>query len=232
MAELFFLVPGLLLLTFAAFALRRSLRISRLVKAIPLMAIDHVSDLQPGFRLAAGTIQTPNPLKSPFHQRDCVYYAYRVEEPGPMAKRLATGKNWTETRLRDATGDIPIEARAALIRPPHESITDLANLDGLPQHQREFLAEAGIEARHLPRFSSLRIVEYTLEPDDPAHVLGTVEQRSDGKVFYRGPHSPLAVSTTRDAGLLPGLRNEFLLFGASTLLFLTFGVLFLVASFA
>ena len=232
MAELVLLIPGLFLLAFALLALRRTLRVADLVKSLPSMTPEPLAEISEGFHLAAGIIESDALLQSPFHGRDCVYYAYRVEEPGPVPKRLATGKNWAATRFRDATGAATIESRAALVRAPHETITNLERLDGLSDAQRSFLKDAGIEAKHLGRFRALTITEYTLEPGDDVYVLGTLEAAKDGKVFYRARHSPLAVSRTRDAGLLPGLRNELLLFRATTGLFLLFGVLFLVASFA
>ncbi|MBI2078763.1 MAG: hypothetical protein HYT80_10415 [Euryarchaeota archaeon] len=232
MAELALLIPGLVLLLSAALAMRRALRVARLVKRIPALAPEPLAKVADGLRLAKGSIESDEPLPSPFHARPCVYYAYRVEDGGPVPKRLATGKAWAATRLRDATGAVAVETRAALVRAPHATVTRLERLDQLTEAQRAFLRDAGIEQRHLGRFSALTITEYTLESGDEVHVLGTVQQRPDGKVFYRARHSPLAVTATRDAGLVPGLRNELLLFSASTALFLLFGILFLVASFA
>jgi hypothetical protein len=229
------LVAGTFLLLLAAFAARRALVTARLMRDLRTMRAEPIAQLSPGFRQARGRIVADKTIPSAFHKRACVYYAYRVEEPALGAqgpKRLAVGKDWGEASLEDASGRAQIHHRPALIRAPHESVTQLDMLRQIPPEHAEFFEAAGIAAKHLARFQSLRIVEYTLEPGDEVHVTGWIGDDEEGKLFYRARRSPLVVSAQADTGLVPGLRNELLLFGVAAALLGAFSLLFFGVAFA
>lgn len=225
---------SLVLVLAAGLGARRALRVARTLRAIASLVVVPLAEAGPGFCLVRGRIQTAQPLRSPFHGRPCAYYAYRVEELSPgrgRPRRLAVGKEWADLAIQDATGWATIDARPALIQSPHTTVTNLEGIRQIPEAHREFFQTAGIEERHLPRFHGLRVTELTLEPGDEVHVLGTVALRANEKVFYRNRHSPLAVSAASDAGLLPGLRNERLLFSVAAALLGAFALLFLAMAF-
>jgi hypothetical protein len=227
-----FLGAALLLLLLGFALLPRARRTKRLIETLRTIRPQPLASIQTGLRQARGQIRADRPIPSAFHQRPCVYYAYRVEEPtlGPAPKRLAVGKDWGDASLVDATGSAQIDHRTAFIRSPHETVTELTGLTQVPpEHAFE---RAGIANKHLGRFKTLRIVEYTLEAGDDVHVTGWIDGDEDGKVFYRARRSPLVVSAEADTRLIPGLKNELLLFSAAAALLLVFGLLSLGIAFA
>jgi hypothetical protein len=232
--EPLFLAAGLVVLAIGLLSLVRSVRTRRLIGALIALRPQPVDALTPGLRQAKGRIRADRAIPSAFHKRPCVYYAYRVEEPtlGPVPKRLAVGKDWGEASLVDETGDARLHHRPAMIRSPHETITELNGLTEIPAEHAEFFERAGISQKHLGRFKTIRIVEYTLEEGDEVYATGWFDHDDDGKVFYRARRSPLVVSAEPDTRLIPGLKNELLLFSAATALLLVFSLLFLGVAFA
>jgi hypothetical protein len=230
------LVSCLILLVLSLFALRRSLRVARLIRQLRTLRPTSIAEAQEDtLQVVKGRIASPATIPSAFRRHPVAYYAFRVEEPRPAPqkpRRLAVGKDWAAIELEDETGTATVEARPALIRAPHEHIATLGKLDKVPPEHAEFFEQAGIYERHLARFVSVRVVEYTLEPGDEVYVLGTVRSENGRKIFYRATHSPLAVSETVDAGLVPGYRNELLLFSVAAALLCAFSAVFLVVSFA
>ena len=208
----------------------------RLIQTLRTLRPTSVAEAEENeLQLVQGRIASPDPIPSAFNKRACVYYAFRVEEPRPepqKPRRLAVGKDWATLEIEDETGVATIESRPALIRAPHEHVTHLGKLSSIPPEHAEFFEKAGIYERHLARFIDVRVVEYTLEPGDEAYVLGHVRSENGRKIFYRATHSPLAVSQTVDAGLVPGYRNELLLFSVAAALLVAFSAVFFVASFA
>lgn len=230
------LITALVLLVFAFFALRRSVRVMRLIRTLRLIKPTSIAEALPNeLQLVRGRIASPSPIPSAFQKRPVSYFAFRVEDPQPQGKkprRLAVGKDWAHIELEDETDTAIIDARPALIRAPHEHMTSLGKLDKIPPEHDEFFETAGIYERHLARFNDIRIIEYTLEPGDEMYVLGMVRSENGRKIFYRATHSPLAVSNTADAGLVPGYRNELLLFSVAAALLAAFSAVFFVVSFA
>ena len=230
------LVSAFVLLLFALLALRRSLRVMRLIRTLRTLRPTSVAEARENeLQVVHGRVSTPDPIPSAFQKRPAAYYAFRIEEPRPepqKPRRLAVGKDWATLFIEDETGEARVDSRPALIRSPHEHKTTLGKLTAIPPEHAEFFETAGIYERHLARFQDLRVVEYTLEAGDEVYVLGTVRSENSRKIFYRATHSPLAVSQTVDAGLVPGYRNELLLFSVAAALLTTFSALFFVVSFA
>lgn len=229
MVEPVFLVSVAVLLLLGFFAFRRARRTGRLVRDI--LHIRPTSIAQAGNDLVQvrGVVRTTQPISSAFQQRPCAYYAYRIEDVQPEPKkprRLAVGKDWADLFLEDETGTAVIHSRPALIRAPHEHIEHLGKLDAIPERHAAFFEAAGINARHMRRFTNLRVVEYTLEDGDEVFVLGTARPDEGRKVFYRARHSPLAVTPNADTGLVPGLKNELLLFSVAAVLLVAFALVF------
>lgn len=221
-------IIGTLLLGLALLALRRVLRLRRLIQRLATITTRPIAEAD-GFTRVHGTVHAPQPIPSAFQRRPSAYYAYRVEDPGDARKkerRLATGKDWADLEIHDTSGTIHVEARTALIRSPHASETTLEGLTTIPIEHAEFFESAGIGERHLKRFQRIRITEYTLEPGDEVFVTGTVRHGPDGKTFYRAPRSPLVVTPETDTGLAPGYRHELLLFSGATAILAGFATLF------
>lgn len=210
------------------------LRIKRLIATLAGLSTSELAEAQ-GFARGRGHVEAAHSIRSAFQGRPCVYYAFRVEDPGDQRKkerRLATGKDWAPFSIVDPSGAARVEERTALIRSPHVHEATLEGLTAIPPERVEFFELAGITERHLRRFPRLRITEYTLEPGDLVHVTGSVRQGSDGKTFYRARRSPLVVTPETDTGLMPGYRHELLLFSGAAILLFGFAVLFWFVSVA
>lgn len=236
MAEPTLSIASVILLAFAILAGRRSLRVMRLVKRLGALRPTRIADAPEGtLQVIHGRVSSPAPIPSAFQRRAAAYYAFRVEEPRPepqKPRRLAVGKDWAPLVIEDESGSADVESRPAYIQAPHEHVRSLGKLAKIPIEHTAFFEAAGIHERHLARFANVRIVEYTLEPSDAVYVLGTVRSENGRKVFYRATHSPLAVSQNIDPGLVPGYRNELLLFSVAALLLVLFSAVFFVVSLA
>jgi hypothetical protein len=230
------LVAALILLFFALLSLRRAWRLRSLVTALRALSPVGIGEAKPDrLNLVKGRVASPAPIPSAFQGKPSVYYAYRVEDrraDSPKPRRLALGKDWATFELEDATGSAIVESRPALIHAPHLHDEPMGRLEAIPPERTDFFEAAGIYERHLARFQNVHVVEYTLEPGDEVFVVGSVREENGRKVFYRAKHSPLAVSTTPNAGLVPGYRNEQMLFSVASLLLAVFAAAFLVASLA
>lgn len=230
------LISAFVLAVFAFFALRRSLRVMRLIRTLGQIRPTSIAETIPNeLQLVRGRIASSSPIPSAFQKRPVSYFAFRVEDPQPQGKkprRLAVGKDWANIEIEDETDTATIDARPALIRAPHEHVASLGKRDKIPPEHAAFFETAGIYERHLARFNDVRVVEYTLEPGDEMYVLGMVRSENGRKIFYRATRNPLAVSQTIDAGLVPGYRNELLLFSVAAALLAAFSAVFFVVSFA
>lgn len=224
---------GLLFLGFEA--LHRGLAQANLIRTLRTIRATPVADPRPDLQLVHGPLEGEPLLYSPYQGRACLYYFFRVTEPreGGRPVTLATGKEWTLVRVRDASGAAAIEAWPALVASPRRFEDRLTGLTRIPPHLADFFERAGIDDKHLPRFSTLVVHEYTLEPGDAVYVTGTARLRAGQKVFYRKKRSPLIVSAEPDVGYLGGLRHELFLYAALAPLLLVAGlVLTLLATVA
>lgn len=228
------LAVGAFLLLLAGLLLRRGVFLARLIRALSVLRPRTVGQLEPGLAMARGKIQGDPLLKSPFQNRDCVYYFFQVLEPRADGKHriLAKGKEWTLARLEDETGSASVEAVTAMVASPRRFETSLRGLSKVPPDLADFFERAGIDAKHLPRLPHLRIHEYTLEPGDDVFVTGTVRATPEGKLFYRKGRGPLIVSSDSDVGYARALRNELLIYLATPPLLATAGLVLVALAFA
>lgn len=201
-----FVVVGLL----AAFRARDHARVLRDVRSLGAVP---VADAGPGLARLHGTVSGTPLLRSPFQDRPCIYYFFRVEEPRPGKKprTLATGKAWTSARLTDATAAVDLEPWTARVTSPRRHEAVLRGLETIPAERARFFEQAGIDEKHLPRLPLMVVHEYTLEPGDDVHALGTLQPGPDGPSLARIQRRPYVVSADPDLGLERPMRTELVL---------------------
>lgn len=227
------LVAALLVGAVGLAVLRRAVQQARLVTQMSRLAPAPVASPGGALQLVHGTLEGEPLLRSPWQDRPCIYYFFRVLQPqeGKKPRSIATGKQWTVAHVRDASGAALVQGEAALVASPRRHEEVIGPLAKIPPGKEFFFEAAGIDEKHLPRFDRLIIHEYTLEPGDDVYVTGMARSRAGEKVFYRKSRTPLIVSAERDIGYLGPLRHELwlyvglaplLLAGAAVLAFLAF----------
>lgn len=228
------LAAGILLLLLGALLMLRGVRLARLIQRLARLRPVPIAAAPPGLVMVRGQLAADPLLRSPYQGRACAYYFFRVVEPRPghRPRTLATGKEWTLTRIEDATGHAQLDAVTAVVASPRRFETEFERLQKIPQELAGFFERAGIEQKHLERLPRFLVHEYTLEPGDSVYVTGTLRVEDGGKVFYRGKRGPLIVSSEPDIGYLRGLRNEFLIHAAAPPLLLVAGAVLLLLALA
>ncbi len=134
-----------------------------------------------------GTVVAEQPLKTPFSQRDCVYYEYTLEREvqnrdsqGRMTSswdRVASDQQVTPFVLRDSSGNIAIRPEGARI----DSVKlgeQYVKSDTIPGFLASF-------TQQLTGYTS-RVHESALLTNANAYVMGTVVQDGNGLAVAKG----------------------------------------------
>lgn len=235
MVQTFVLAIAVVLIGIALTLTARGIQMGRLLRSLKRLRPTSISDVEPGLAMVHGRLKGHPLLKSPFQKRDCLYYYFRVLEPrdrGAHPRTLAQGKEWTLAIVEDGTGEARVDAVAAMVGSPRRGEWRLERLAQIPPDLADFFERAGIDEKHLPKFPTLVVQEYTIENGDPVYVTGTVRNDADGKLFYRRRRGPLVVSSELDVGYARGLRNELLIYAATPPLLLTVGFVLAVLAFS
>jgi hypothetical protein len=224
------LIVAALLAFVATLFVIRAIRLRRLIHDLQTLDVVPIGNAQPGLALVHGTAHIPTPLVSPLMRKPCAYYFFRFEESRARKKprRLAWGKEWTQIRIGDASGDCRVEAQTAVVASGNEYTKEFVGLRAVPPEHAVLFERAGIDERHLANLEHFRVIENTIEPGDRLYVTGTLRHENGEKVFYRVKRSPLIVSSKQRIGFVKGLRHELLLFSLIPLLLYAFAALFLL----
>jgi hypothetical protein len=232
-------VPNWYILAFAAFlavfglfVLRRAVRLRGVIRRLKELEPVSVVDATVGLVMVRGRLATDEPLMAPLSGRPAVYYFLRFEtvpEPGKKPRRLAVLKQWTATRLEDATGSLRLEPWTPLVASAHDATRRFEGLERIPEVDEELFEAAGITQRHLASIQPFVATEYRFEPGDEAYVTGIHEP---GKGIYRTKGHPFVVSATRDLGYVQGLRNELALYFSVPFLLFSAAAVVAILAFA
>lgn len=193
-----------------------------------------MASLRPGLALVQGRLQGDPLLRSPFQQRDCVYYYFRVLDPTNerRPRTLAKGKEWTLAAVEDDSGRADLQGISSMVGSPRRFETELRDLSKIPPDLAGFFERAGIDEKHLARLTRLVVHEFTLEPGDVVYVTGAVREEAGTKTFYRPKRGPLIVSSQSDVGYVRGLRNELLIYLTTPPLLLLAGLALVLLALA
>jgi hypothetical protein len=118
-------------------------------------------------------------MKSPFAQKDCVYYLFKVEEYRRQGKNsrwvtVKKGEYRPEFYLQDDTGKVLVDPAGAEINVPKDFEYNSGLLNDPPARVKEFLKANDISHdSFLGLNKRMRYREYLIEPTDTVYVMGT-----------------------------------------------------------
>lgn len=123
-----------------------------------------------------------NILKSPFSNKDCVYYKYRVEELRSSGKNthwvtIDKGEEHSLFNLEDETGSVLIDSKGAKIDIPIDNKYNSSLGKDPPEAAKRFLASRNIkwEGFIFGINKTMKYSEYFISPGDKLYIMGTAD---------------------------------------------------------
>ena len=165
---IFFLIFGLI-----------SFKEKRLIENIPT---SNIRSIAMGLVEIFGKVVpiTDNILKSPFSEKDCVYYKYRVEELRSSGKNthwvtIDKGERHSLFNLEDETGSVLVDPKGAKIDIPIDNKYNSSLGKDPPEAAKRFLATRNIrwEGFIFGINKTMRYSEYFIAPGDKLYIMGT-----------------------------------------------------------
>ena len=171
-----------------------------------------------------GTVTKPHDkfLKSPFTNKDCVYYKYSVEklqhtDKGKRWITLTSGENNTPFYLKDTTGKVLIQPTGATVDIPPNYKKETITINALEPSIKTFCAKNNLALTTFFGFGrTLKFTETTLKPDDKTYILGTADdnpyhkeatahQGVDDIMIHKGKHRIFYISNQPEKNILQSL---------------------------
>lgn len=156
-----------------------SFKVKRLIENIPT---SNIRSIAMGLVEIFGVVVSPknNLLKSPFSNKDCVYYKYKIEELQSSGKAM----HWTTIRkgwdfhffyLKDNTGMVLVDPRDAKIDIPVDNVFDSTLGKDPPDEVKQFLHSENIafEGSLFKINKTMKFTEYFIAPGDKLYIIGT-----------------------------------------------------------
>ncbi len=123
-------------------------------------------------------------LKSPFSNKECVYYKWKAEElVGGKFKHCVTiqeGEGKVKFLLKDDIGEVLVNPSEAEIRVKDDYEYATGIFHKTPENVKEFLESAGIDLTDLFGLrKKIVFSEYTIKPGDDIYVLGAAMTKDE-----------------------------------------------------
>jgi hypothetical protein len=179
-----FLVPGIVLVVKGIFW-----RIQRY--HIEYMRTTPIGKLKNSFVEVKGRAFGTEHLQAPFSRKQCLYYAYVLEEykrPKSSAAYgewivIRKGESFVPFSLQDETGSVPINPKQAIFSlKKHKEYTTEATIN-MHAHLLEFLKAQGVSLDHHGEARNLRFKEYLIRDGDFVFIVGSTVQKHDDKAL-------------------------------------------------
>ncbi|MFA6088664.1 MAG: GIDE domain-containing protein [Candidatus Woesearchaeota archaeon] len=116
-------------------------------------------------------------LKSPFSDKNCIYYEYIVEEYQSDGKHhswrnISSGVQSTYFKVKDDTGEVLVDLKGAKIEIPSDNRFEYTG-NNLSESALSFLSSRHVAVKSLFNFNrKLRFTEFVIEPGDNLYILG------------------------------------------------------------
>jgi len=167
----------------------RKLFMKRLIENIPTSKARSVAM---GLVEVYGEIIPIRLLKSPFSEKDCVYYKYQIEELRSTGKSshwatIRKEERCEPFRLRDETGEILVDCTGASVDIKLDNRFESGVGHKPPQQVYDFLDRNGIAYKgFLGIGKHMRYTEWFIEPKEKLYVMGTAADNPDVKLTAKG----------------------------------------------
>jgi hypothetical protein len=158
-----------------------SFRVKRLIENIPTSKIRSIAM---GLVELYGEIvpSKDNLLKSPFTNKDCVYYKYSVQELRSTGKNtywatIDHGEEHSLFYLKDETGSVLVDPTGANIETPVDNKIDSSWGHDPPEAAKDFLAKRNIkwEGFLFGINKKMKYIESFIAPGDKLYIMGTAD---------------------------------------------------------
>jgi len=168
----------------------------------------NISWLQDGFYEIKGKIVAlSEQLISPFSQKPCVYYEFKVEQKKSSGNNthyvsIIDDKKFQKFGVDDGTGMAVIDLLNADIMIKTDKTDSSGTFDHADENQLRVLNKYNQSNKGLLFEKSLRYTEKYLEAGDEIYVLGEVQGREQSKPLFNKGKLPLFVSDKTENELL------------------------------
>lgn len=159
----------------------KSFRVKKIIENIPTSKIRSIAM---GLVEIFGEVipSKNNILKSPFSNKDCVYYKYKVEELRSSGKNahwvtIDKGERHCLFYLKDETGSVLVDSRDAKIDIPVDNKYNSSLGHDPPEAAKHFLATRNIrwEGFLFGINKTMKYIEYFIAPGDRLYIMGTAD---------------------------------------------------------
>ena len=166
---------GIILFIWALIGFRKK----RLIEHIPTSKIRSIAM---GLVEIYGEVvpEKDNDLKSPFSDKDCVYYKYHIDELQSTGKSthwvtIKKGGEWRYFYLKDDTGMVLVNPHDAKIDIPVDYVFKSSMGKDPPYTVKRFLQKENVafEGFLFGINKTMRYTEYFIEPKDKLYIMGT-----------------------------------------------------------
>jgi hypothetical protein len=180
---------GIIFGTYLFFKGFKELRFKRHIENIPTSKIRSMAMGEVEIKGEALPIDSSEIIRSPFTNRECVYYRYTTEE------YVRSGKygHWTTMRdettknlfyLKDDTASVLIDPKGAEVDIPARYTADSSCGQDPPEEAKKFLMSEGISYEGLLGINKrMRYREYYITPSEMLYVMG---EAADNPYFKDG----------------------------------------------
>lgn len=155
------------------------LKMQRLIENIPTSKIRSLAmGLVEIYGKALERKEEPE-LKSPFSQKPCVYYRYKIEEYRSSGKSsrwvtVAHSSKGVRFYVKDDTGTVLVDPAGADVDIPADRVIRSGTGSSPPVYVTDFVRTLGVKQKSFLGFNrTMRYSEYYIAPDDKLYILGT-----------------------------------------------------------
>ncbi len=177
-------------------------------KIISKTETSNISWLQEGFNEIKGTIVSlEEQLTSPFSEKPCVYYQFKVEQKKSSGKNshyvsIIDDKKFKKFGVDDGTGIAIIDLNNADIQIKIDKKDTSGFFNNADENQVRALNKYSQTSKGFLFEKTLRYTEKYLEVGDEVYVLGEVTGREQSKPVFKNGKFPLFVSDKSENELL------------------------------
>ena len=221
----------------------KSFKLKRAIENIPTSKI---RSLAMGIVEIYGTVVPGKVLKSPFSNKDCVYYKYIIEEYRKSGKnsrwvKIDSGEQREYFYIRDETGTVLVNPVKAQIEIPVDFIYSSEMGTDPPSEVVKFLNQKGISYEGLFGINKkMKYTEFFLAPNDKVYILGTAgtnpfrredmsTKHEDLIMVQKGNNEIFFISDLTEKQILNSLKLKVIwgIWGGSAITVISLTVLFL-----
>ena len=174
----------------------------------------------------SGTIETENPIKTPFGHKSCVYYEYELERrqeseenPGQHVwRRVAQNSSFTPFWVKDETGRVKVYPEGAKIEAPEVDERLIHEESNYPVIQ-SFL--------NLVKGFSSRAKEKALFLNTPVYILGEAMQGEKEMVIQKG-RFPFLISYKSEKQVEKEMERSITILATLGILGLIVGIILII----